>query len=152
MNGCFHWWRHERSPYQYIGLQCFHCKCWVTCCDSQLLLQILETFVMYWWFVIFMFWKSVFVFSARTNFPEHRHPPDWLDHSYLAEGSSSHSTGCATPDSWVSTSPSPNSLVLVLPSVNLYWKSLLVLSLTSESWSDQKENNRNGWKRTSRNS
>ena len=42
MNGCFHWRRHERSPYQYIGLQCFHCNCWVTCCDSQLLLHILE--------------------------------------------------------------------------------------------------------------
>ena len=47
----------------------------------------------------------------------------------------------------------PNSLALVLPSVNLHW-SLLVLSLTwhSASWSDQKENYWNGCKRTSRNS
>ena len=44
MNGCFHWRRHERSPYQYIGLHCFHCICWVTRCDSQFLLQRLENF------------------------------------------------------------------------------------------------------------
>ena len=40
-------------------------------------------------------------------------------------------TGCGTPDSWGSTSPSPNSLASVLPSVSLQWKSLRVLS---ETW------------------
>ena len=48
-----------------------------------------------------------------------------LDLPDLAEDSSSHSTGCATPDSRGSTSPSPDSLALVLPSVNLHWKSFL---------------------------
>ena len=78
--------------------------------------------------------------------------PDWRSCSNLADGSSSHSTGCTTPDSWVSTSPSPNSLALVLPSVNLHWKSLLVLSWTRHSvtWSDQKENYWNGCKREHR--
>ena len=52
----------------------------------------------------------------------HRPSPDWLDLSDLAEGSSSHSTGCATPDSQFSTSP---PLASVSPSVNLHWKSLL---------------------------
>ena len=42
MNGCFHWRRHEQSPYQYIGLYCFNCKCCVTLCDSQILLHMLE--------------------------------------------------------------------------------------------------------------
>ena len=68
---------------------------------------------------------------------------DWGDcSSSCGRFSSSHSTGCASPDSWVSTSPSTNSLAWVLPSVNLHWKLLLVVSLTwhSASWSDQKEN------------
>ena len=57
----------------------------------------------------------------------HRHFPDCLDCSDLSEGCSSHSTACATPDSWVSTSPSSKSWALILPSVNLHWKSFLVL-------------------------
>ena len=36
MNGCFHWRRHEHFPFQHICLWCFHWKCWVTCCNSQL--------------------------------------------------------------------------------------------------------------------
>ena len=59
----------------------------------------------------------------------------WIDgiSQNPAEDSSSHSTGCAAPDSWVSTSPSPDSLALVLPSVNLHWKSHPDLSLTWRS-------------------
>ena len=91
--------------------------------------------------------------SQNDRLVLHRHFPDWLDCSNLVEGSSMHSTGCASPDSWVSTSPSPNSLALALPLVNLHWNSFLDLSLTWRSAfrSDQKENCWNGCKRTSRN-
>ena len=106
----------------------------------------------------FVGWISAWVPHQFPDAREHRlvlfrQSLDRRDCSNLEEGSSSHSTGCATPDSWVWTSPSPNALALVLPPVNLHWKSLLVLSLTwhSVSWSDR-ENYCNGCKRTSRNS
>ena len=93
----------------------------------------------------FVGWISAWVPHQFPGAREHRlvlfrQSLDRRGCSNLEEGSSSHSTGCATPDSWVWTSPSPNSLALVLPPVNLHWKSLLVLSLTwhSVSWSDKK--------------
>ena len=66
----------------------------------------------------------------------------------LAEDFPSRSTSCVTP-SWL-ISPSLGPLVLALPSVNPHGKSLLDLSLTWRSAfrSDQKENSRNGCKRT----
>ena len=46
-NSCQDEWRLSltktwTTPYQNIGLHCFHCKCWATCSDSQLLLRKLE--------------------------------------------------------------------------------------------------------------
>ena len=179
------WWLSLTKTWT-IPIYCFHCECWVTCCDSNLFSTYWKTFVMYWWFVIFMFWKSVFVFTSRTSFlvPVEledsslsscfqelafwvfscrftweyrigswlgfrisflmlREPPcsfstfpDGRDCSNLAEGSSSHSKGCATPNSWVLTSPEFTG--------SLTWH--------SASWSDPKENYWNGCKRKSRNS
>ena len=195
-NGCSHWRRHEQSQYQYIGLHCFHCKCWVTCCDSQLLqmmenlrdLHALKICLCVHWPHRFPWASRVRRFMPISMFPRvsmlsvflsphlrifdwilawvspHRLPGanltaslfidifwiDWVPD--LAEGFSSHSTGCASPDSRVS--PSPGSLALVSPLVNLHWKSLLALSSTWRSafWSDQKENCWKSCKRTSRNS
>ena len=67
MNGCSHWRRHEQSPYQYTGLHCFNCKCWVTRRDSELLLEILENLRHIGWLEILMSWNS-FVFTSRTSF------------------------------------------------------------------------------------
>ena len=55
----------------------------------------------------------------------HWHSPGCCYSSSLAEGSSSYSRGCATPISWVSVLPSPNSYVSALPSVILLRKYLL---------------------------
>ena len=60
-----------------------------------------------------------------------RHSPGWQDIPNPAEDFHSRSTGCVTP-SW-RVSPSPESLALLSPSVNLHWKSLLDLSLTWRS-------------------
>ena len=178
-NSCQDEWRLSltktwTTPYQNIGLHCFHCKCWATCNDSQLLLRKLENLrqVLVIWdhhvvkLCLCVHRQHQFFRAGRVRrfipvslFPRvcmlsvflsphlrifdwilalvcpHRFPgagltasffiglhPDWLDLSDLAEGSSSHSTGCATPDSQFSTSP---PLASVSPSVNLHWKSLL---------------------------
>ena len=42
MDGGIHQWSHKHYPYQHIGLQCFKCKCWVSCWNSQLLIEKME--------------------------------------------------------------------------------------------------------------
>ena len=68
-------------------------------------------------------WLGIVRTSWNDRLVLHRHSPDWLGLSHLAEVFSSHSPGSATIDSWVS--PLLESLALVSLSVNLHLKSLL---------------------------
>ena len=66
----------------------------------------------------------------------HRHSPHRPHISNPVEDFPSRSTGCVTPDSWVS--PSPESLASVSPSVNLHWESLLDMALCFPIGSERK--------------
>ena len=97
-------------------------------------------------------WSAQISLCEHQHLVLHRRSPDWPDVPSLAEDFPSRSAGCVTPSRQIS--PSLGPLMLALPSVSHHGKSLLDLSLTWRSAfrSDQKENYRNGWQRTSRNS
>ena len=132
MNGCFHWRRHKRSPYQHFGLHWFHCKCWVTRCDSQFLLQELENFrqvMMIRDGHVLQLWLCV----HRPHKLPHWHSPDWPDTPNSAK-SFSRSSGCVQPNLVVSLG---FGFAIGAPSLEVASWPLFDMALCFPTWSSE---------------